>query len=459
LTKPLQTRALWLLPGRDCDEVRVTLRCLELRDKWYRGIPEYIAISYTWGAPEDKTFIRCDAGYPSIPRNLLGALGRMRFRRLARRIWADSICINQDGHTEREQQVALMTRIYANAKLVMIWLGEHCHLSRLGCNIIDDMIEYFLSDKYDWDNPVVESLLEPGASEKWQALIAFFERDWFGRAWVFQEAAMARQALFLLDDWMTHWKGVELVVNRLVHQGGSLNPIGRRDTSKLATIFYIEKFRVEKLVDYDRRLDVFDDSLSGLIYVLNATRNLQATDPRDKIFALRGLSQEREGERYPVDYRSTTEEVYQKFALYELFQGENLNVLSCVTETSRSIPSWVPDWTEPLHEGPPMSSDHFHADLDAGGDRANNWPILSLSENGQMLTVRSRRVSQIKELGTTTPRIPQGTINQVHDLKSSFLQETYDLTATLPELYHTSHTRLEAFLRTLVWDTIGKDPG
>jgi hypothetical protein len=39
-------------------------------------------------------------------------------------IWIDALRINQQNLTERTQQVSLMTRIYRQAKQVLVWLGR-----------------------------------------------------------------------------------------------------------------------------------------------------------------------------------------------------------------------------------------------------------------------------------------------------------------------------------------------
>jgi hypothetical protein len=40
-------------------------------------------------------------------------------------IWVDGICINQTDFDERAGQVALMPKIYARCKGMIVWLGEH----------------------------------------------------------------------------------------------------------------------------------------------------------------------------------------------------------------------------------------------------------------------------------------------------------------------------------------------
>ena len=51
-------------------------------------------------------------------------------------LWADQICIDQSNETEKEQQVQLMSRIYAQAQQVTGWLGLHENDSYLAFDLL-----------------------------------------------------------------------------------------------------------------------------------------------------------------------------------------------------------------------------------------------------------------------------------------------------------------------------------
>lgn len=73
----------------------------------------------------------------------------------------------------------------------------------------------------------------------------------------------------------------------------------------------------------------------------------EATDPRDKIFALFGIANKGH-EKTPAcpDYSRTVEEVYTSVARFLIGEDHSLQILSAVQNASaRSfLPSWVPDW-------------------------------------------------------------------------------------------------------------------
>lgn len=99
--------------------------------------PRYRALSYRWGAKDDKTDLQISlTGGPAqqtkkVPRNLYDYLLTIKLNesRESRWMWIDSICINQDEDEdalrERRRQVARMDQIYASASWVTVWLGAH----------------------------------------------------------------------------------------------------------------------------------------------------------------------------------------------------------------------------------------------------------------------------------------------------------------------------------------------
>lgn len=80
----------------------------------------------------------------AITTNLHQALHRIRDPHRIRCIWADSICINQDGLEEKAYQVASMVRIFARAQRVIIYVGmdneDHGMLARTLAEDVQTML-------------------------------------------------------------------------------------------------------------------------------------------------------------------------------------------------------------------------------------------------------------------------------------------------------------------------------
>ncbi|KAF1981028.1 hypothetical protein K402DRAFT_307372, partial [Aulographum hederae CBS 113979] len=98
----------------------------------------YSTLSYCWGIRKEVATMALSIAMRSpllqgptqllqiqVQANLHNALRYLRHERGGPRVvWADAVCINQQGIEERNQQVAMMRDIYVCAKDVRIWLGE-----------------------------------------------------------------------------------------------------------------------------------------------------------------------------------------------------------------------------------------------------------------------------------------------------------------------------------------------
>ena len=86
-----------------------------------------------------------------------------------------------------------------------------------------------------------------------------------------------------------------------------------------------------------------------ILSLLNRFRRYKATDPRDKIFALFGLtSTNLEGSGMHPDYNSDVTDCYKRTALSILSSYGNLDLFSTPRAQiglSQNLLSWVPDWT------------------------------------------------------------------------------------------------------------------
>jgi hypothetical protein len=80
----------------------------------------YYALSYCWGDPTGKLDINLNGTQVAVTRNLHRALRRFRSPSLARPIWVDALCINQQDTQERSVQVLRMRDLYLRAELVLV---------------------------------------------------------------------------------------------------------------------------------------------------------------------------------------------------------------------------------------------------------------------------------------------------------------------------------------------------
>jgi hypothetical protein len=86
--------------------------------------PDYVALSYVWGAPAKTSSTQLDGHKVGVTLNLYEALDRLTISEEDHKLWVDALCINQNDDVEKAQQVQSMSRIYSKARRVFIWLGS-----------------------------------------------------------------------------------------------------------------------------------------------------------------------------------------------------------------------------------------------------------------------------------------------------------------------------------------------
>jgi hypothetical protein len=104
-------------------------------------------------------------------------------------------------------------------------------------------------------------------------------------------------------------------------------------------------------IQFRRRVWQEDKDIS-LVELLDSARWAYSTDPRDKVFALCGLSDL--GLGIVPDYQATIEEIYISSAATVMKQGRSLDLLAFCNHTaesnSKTLPNWCPDWSSKPNE-------------------------------------------------------------------------------------------------------------
>lgn len=83
-----------------------------------------------------------------------------------------------------------------------------------------------------------------------------------------------------------------------------------------------------------------------LIFLSGVSGIFQATDEKDKIYAVLGmLSYETLPPHLEPNYALSTGRIFRDYTRYILEETGNLNILTCRSSFRQSFPSWVPDWS------------------------------------------------------------------------------------------------------------------
>jgi len=110
----------FLYQGKDKDPLRCSFAELP-----FEAVPEYTALSYTWGDPDIVSKVWIGGSPVGIGASLEGAMKKLRHETHFKPLWIDAICINQADNAEKSKQILLMRDIYQRATRVAIYLGEN----------------------------------------------------------------------------------------------------------------------------------------------------------------------------------------------------------------------------------------------------------------------------------------------------------------------------------------------
>jgi len=111
----------------------------------------------------------------------------LRPQRGHRRVWVDSICINQKSLVERSTQVAKMGSIYSNCRRVVVYLGDEIVTNTPSAYPVRRRIEDVVS--FDSTTTEDESESRPARIN----LTPILQRRYFSRIWVVQELLLPPQ--------------------------------------------------------------------------------------------------------------------------------------------------------------------------------------------------------------------------------------------------------------------------
>ena len=123
-TSSLTIRLISYVHSRDDGSIAFRLQ----RFPFEKVAGTYTAISYTWGAVSRTQKVWINRGWMMLPENIwrfLVQCCKASFQHAKpRRLWIDSICIDQSDVTEKNTHVRYMGDIFHHASKVLIWLGS-----------------------------------------------------------------------------------------------------------------------------------------------------------------------------------------------------------------------------------------------------------------------------------------------------------------------------------------------
>lgn len=345
----------------------------------------YVALSYAWSVGSDVV-TNIDGQRVRTQSSAVAALlGLQRPTRELhedldvwssqpeRRVWIDSICIDQTSKRDKEQQINWMRQIYTSAACVVIWLGEEDPSSIKAIAYLQ-----YLNVQYN-------ELIRQGNSascwplvnlQAYHSLCDLLENRWFHRRWIIQEAALAQKALIICGSHAIRFDQLASGIQILAKAISDMPPNQMWMPGRAPNI-------APPMAIYRMRMRRRTESPS-LLELLDTFNNSQASEPCDYIFSLLGLCKDEESRAITINYRLGPEAVFRRAALAhgkttgrleflaicnELARLDGIRVTGSTSDDRREYigPSWTPNWasqfaTRYLEPGL-LNTEHVYRDI------------------------------------------------------------------------------------------------
>jgi hypothetical protein len=379
---------------------------------------EYDAVSYAWGKMvRNRPIVIGDQRF-LVSAIVEDILMRLRDPQRDRFLWLDLICIDQDNNDERRLQVNRMKDIFGKAQSVIVSLGPHIGTAHR------TSIRSIPPDWYDGPDPpppvrkqykvdangllfistlppsqpsphaiqvrTTDSYLDTSKQTRfdhalklmtstWGAvgslanvplskvdeenMLELLRKPWFTRVWVIQEVAVAKKLTIICGARTMDGTEFAKSLHRRILARVRSDGLRTRLTLLRPLLAYMATESANKPTE-------------ELLTLLHRFRSWEATNPRDKVYALLGLGADSNdsGELQP-DYNLPVAQLYQNVAEYMLSRYNSPSVLTYampkrepqaapaepegwvswlwhqfqppeIVRNVREIPSWCPDWRE-----------------------------------------------------------------------------------------------------------------
>ncbi|CZR67028.1 uncharacterized protein PAC_16927 [Phialocephala subalpina] len=332
-----EIRLLGIRPEDSSGDLHCTLSHFSCIETLY---PPYTALSYCWGDTGDPATIVVNGFNVPVTKNLELALRELQ-RRGKDWVWVDALCINQKDQDEMGHQILRMRGVYRNAIETISWLGpdrngsaQHAFelLVLLAIQKPEEIFEEAIDALFDASNTF---------TQKWKALREMMGLPYWQRTWIIQEVVLSRSVKI--------WWGRDAVDLKTLRES-----MYELRACKIKSGFakgyqnIMSILRIMNMLEGNVKTSQMD-----LQTALRYSCSSQATEPRDKIFGILGLSNDGSDLIPSPDYRQPLEDILRDITIKRLKQGNGSPApgpmdLICIDNPKvprrDDLPSWVIDW-------------------------------------------------------------------------------------------------------------------
>lgn len=326
-----EIRLLQILPESDPNSLKCELivHSLDAPD----AVP-YTALSYVWGQPDPsgQCVIILNGHKRPVTPNLLQALQSFHALGHIDYLWADAICIQQSDLEEKMGQVSMMDSIYASATKTIIWLGPSEDDSDAGMELLANLE----------DGGLTVPQFDAGLRRGLLAVTKLMQRPWWTRTWILQEAFLSRNPVARCGM-------KEVPFTRFVFLKKQTDEAYWSTQGKWGGITLFERVPFTScLSNWDiTKVELSSPQRASLFsWIISMSHKLDATELRDKVFALLGLVSDQDRAVIRPDYKRSMRDILIDVTLQSI-NSEGLMFLNVVEPedmkpSDLSLPSWVP---------------------------------------------------------------------------------------------------------------------
>lgn len=342
--------------------------------------------------------IQCNGEGFLVTSNLYSALLHLRDPQSDMTLWIDAICINQKNDREKKVQIEKMGEIYRCSKRTIIWLGDGGFLYReafLACSMMASRCRGQI-------DPTSPSILLP--SNIWGILWPFLilillRRSYFTRVWIIQEVALSHDIEIACGQHRIRWREFALGAGTVLFSNicsKSARGLGNILLAQALLPCVSQSGRLDPATIFKtltkNRLPLDKNILAMAILF----RSSHSTDPVDKIYGLLDLCEHiQRGSTYGILPVYSRDDPYHRDRIYAntaraiLAAQKNLQIFSAVNRRlpncydvladfcsrffvgriqTRTLPSWVPDWSDTGNMATPLSLMLGRTDVESTGN-------------------------------------------------------------------------------------------
>nr|OQO16477.1 hypothetical protein B0A51_13963 [Rachicladosporium sp. CCFEE 5018] len=401
--------------------------------------PAFEAISYHWDVHAPPELVHYDGVAVNVSGTISSLLYQLRCKNKPRKLWIDEMCINQQDVDEVTSQVKQMGRIYATARGVIIWLGDADGSTSEAYNMIESLYAV-LEAAQSPCRPLWEASLKtlrhhgfPGPRDsRWPMFDALLRRRWYSRTWILQEVALNDNVVLQCGQYSCEWVKLASIVLAMTSDSNE---------RAIVDLAISSAFKVAQV-----NMREYFDTPSELLDLLSTTLVSAVSDPRDKVYAIVGLSDDEDKFIEMIDYKKSVADVYLDVAEYYLTHGV-LDLLNFAGDhawyNERSLPSWVPDWSNSTK---PFT---FITRPKIGNSVQLSHPLLSADR--RKLTVEALRVDNVSAGGRRLPL--SFSERQLSVVPMVYWLSQWQHLAQRAAKHPTGEEMIEIFARTLIADS------